>query len=107
MLDEDHTKKLAEYDADQDKEIKKLESEIRDLKAKLARVLPQEYEQPDNDTDIYDEILPEQYKDWNDLVPGSSEAYDKGCKCPILDNQDMPRYKKWVSADCPLHGKAE
>jgi hypothetical protein len=115
MLDEDYHKKLEEYDADQDKEIKKLEAEIRQLKEKLARVLPQEYEQPDNDTDIYDEDIlrddgsswNEPYKTWGELIPGSPEAYDKGCKCPILDNQEMPKYKKWVSADCPLHGKSK
>ena len=34
----------------------------------------------------------------------SDEAYAEGCKCPILDNQDMPDHKKWVNGDCPLHG---
>lgn len=41
---------------------------------------------------------------WNE-VPGSEEACAKGCKCPIFDNQEMPSNKKWVNADCPLHGK--
>jgi len=86
FLAEDYHKKLVEYDTQQDEEIKKLEAEIRELKAKLA------------------EVLPELYKDWKGLVPGSEEAYEQGCKCPILDNQDMPEGKKWVSAECPLHG---
>ena len=86
---EDYHKKLVEYDEDQDKELKKLEAEIRELKAKLG------------------EVLPELYKDWNGLVPGSEEAYEQGCKCPILDNQDMPEGKKWVNGDCPLHGKVK
>ena len=39
VLVEDHRKKLEEYDAQQDKQLKKLEAEIRDLKAKLSRAL--------------------------------------------------------------------
>jgi hypothetical protein len=100
FLAEDYHKKLVEYDKQQDEEIKKLEAEIRELKAKLGEVLPELYGNED-------EVLPEQYKSWGDLVPGSDEAYAQGCKCPILDNQDMPKYKKWVNADCPLHGTAK
>ena len=97
FLAEDYHKKIGEYDKQQDEEIKKLEAEIRELKAKLGEVLPELYGKED-------EVLPEQYKSWGDLVPGSDEAYAQGCKCPILDNQEMPKYKKWVNADCPLHG---
>lgn len=43
ILAEDYHKKLEEYDAQQDKELKKLEAQIRDLKAKLSR-----YQNPDN-----------------------------------------------------------
>ena len=100
VLAEDYRKKLVEYDTQQDEEIKKLEAEVKELKEKLARVLPEQYEKED-------EVLPEQYKSWNELVPGSDEAYAQGCKCPILDNQDMPKYKKWVNGDCPLHGNAK
>jgi len=98
FLAEDYHKKLVEYDTQQDEEIKKLEAEIRELKAKLGEVLPELYGKED-------EVLPEQYKSWGDLVPGSDEAYAQGCKCPILDNQEMPNHKKWVNDDCPLHGK--
>ena len=97
---EDYHKKLVEYDEDQDKELKKLEAEIRELKAKLAEVLPELYGKED-------EVLPEQYKSWGKLVPGSDEAYAEGCKCPILDNQEMPDHKKWVNGDCPLHGNVK
>ena len=100
VLAEDYRKKLVEYDAQQDRDIAGLEAEIKELKAKLAEVLPELYGKED-------EVLPEQYKSWGDLVPGSDEAYAQGCKCPILDNQEMPKYKKWVNADCPLHGKAK
>jgi len=40
--------------------------------------------------------------------PGSKEAQDKGCTCPILDNHygqgvgDPPQF--WMNGDCPLHG---
>ena len=40
---------------------------------------------------------------WNE-VPGSEEACAKGCKCPVMDNAEMPSNKKWVNANCPLHG---
>jgi hypothetical protein len=100
ILAEDYHKKIGEYDKQQDEEIKKLEAEIRELKAKLGEVLPELYGNED-------EVLPEQYKSWGKLVPGSDEAYAEGCKCPILDNQNMPEGKKWVNADCPLHGNVK
>jgi hypothetical protein len=100
VLAEDFTARVKEIENQQDDEIATLKAEIRELKEKLARVLPEQYEKED-------EVLPEQYKSWNELVPGSDEAYAQGCKCPILDNQEMPKYKKWVSADCPLHGTAK
>jgi hypothetical protein len=43
VLVEDYRKKLEEYDAQQDRDLRKLEAEIRDLKAKLSRL-----ENPDN-----------------------------------------------------------
>ena len=42
---------------------------------------------------------------WNGYVPGSSEAYERGCKCPVADNQNMPTNVKLISVDCPIHGK--
>ena len=111
FLAEDYHKKLVEYDTQQDEEIKKLEAEIKELKEKLTRVLPEQYvkgvtslrgDYPRDNGSEWD--APSPYKNWNGLVPGSPEAYDKGCKCPILDNQDMHNDKKWVSAYCPLHG---
>ena len=102
FLAEDYHKKLVEYDTQQDEEIKKLEAEIKELKEKLARVLPEQYEKGDYPRDDGSEW--DVYKDWKGLVPGSDEAYAEGCKCPILDNQNMPEGKKWVNGDCPLHG---
>lgn len=42
--------------------------------------------------------------------PGSPEAVQQGCKCPVMDNAhgagipspQGPQY--WVVFDCPLHG---
>lgn len=92
---------------DLDREKKKLESEIRDLKAKLSRC-----ENPDNPQYTEEEIAAMTaeatdggYKPWGDYVPGSREAVMLGCVCPVHDNAEMPDDRKWVSADCPLHGK--
>lgn len=43
--------------------------------------------------------------------PGSDEALDQGCTCPVLDNGHGRGYMGMpgrfvMSADCPLHGKA-
>jgi len=108
FLAEDYHKKLVEYDAQQDRDIAGLEAEIKELKEKLARVLPEQYEKgdyPRDDGSMWDATPP--YKSWGKLVPGSDEAYAEGCKCPILDNQEMPDHKKWVNGDCPLHGKVK
>lgn len=44
--------------------------------------------------------------------PGSKEAIEQGCKCPVLDNGhgrghlgDGEKYGWWTSAECPLHAK--
>jgi hypothetical protein len=44
--------------------------------------------------------------------PGSQEAIQQGCKCPVLDNrrgkgfvvnsEGEPEF--WINEDCPLHG---
>ena len=100
ILAEDYRKKLEEYDAQQDRDIAGMEAEIRELKAKLGEVLPEMYK----DGDYPKDDGTSWNKPWSGLVPGSDEAYAEGCKCPILDNQEMPNHKKWVNADCPLHG---
>jgi hypothetical protein len=35
--------------------------------------------------------------------PGSKEAIDQGCICPVNDNQ-MNNGTYWLNKDCPLHG---
>ena len=105
ILAEDFVAKVEEIENQQDEYEAKLEVEIRELKAKLARVLPEQYERGDYPRDNGSEWdPPSPYKNWNGLVPGSPEAVAKNCKCPILDNQEMPEGKKWVNGDCPLHG---
>jgi len=89
FLAEEFAAKVEEYETKQDEYVAKLEVEIRELKSKLARVLP------------------EQYKSWGDLVPGSPEAVANFCSCPVMDNAEMPNDKKWVNGDCPLHGKVK
>jgi hypothetical protein len=46
--------------------------------------------------------------------PGSKEAQDQGCKCPIIDNhygEGVPDGKGghnfWMVGDCPIHGFKE
>lgn len=95
-LAEDYSKELCENE----KEILKLKFEVSDLKAKLSRL-----ENPDNPN--YTESEMDAMSAWNGLVPGSPAAIEKNCKCPILDNQEMPGDRKWVNGDCPLHGKVK
>ena len=103
ILAEDYRKKLEEYETKQDEYVAKLEVEIRELKAKLGEVLPEQYDNEDVKA-IIDESTDGGYKPWDILVPGSYAAVENGCKCPVLDNYEMPDDKKWVNADCPLHG---
>ena len=104
FLAEDYHKKLVEYDAQQDEEIKKLEAQVRDLKAKLSR-----FKQPDNPQYTEEEMdaMSAEYIAWNSLIPGSYAAVENGCKCPVMDNEEMPDDKKWVNGDCPIHGKVK
>ena len=46
--------------------------------------------------------------------PGSNEAKDRGCSCPVLDNfhgmgafgdDESPLF--WINEDCPLHGRKD
>jgi len=46
--------------------------------------------------------------------PGSDEALDAGCQCPVLDNGhgagcgqfgEDGRPLFWINEECPIHGK--
>ena len=46
--------------------------------------------------------------------PGSPDAVQRGCTCPVLDNHhgagmgsDGERYGWWQDSACPLHGVKE
>ena len=109
---DDMEKLMGEYEL-QDKQpftyddIIVLKEEIRQLEEKLEVFLPEQYVEEYVDSDYPKDDGTSWNKPWNDLVPGSEKAYEQGCKCPILDNQEMPDDKKWVNGDCPLHGKVE
>lgn len=100
-LVEDFVEKIREYD----EEVYQLTSTIKDLKAKLSRA--QNPDNPNYTDEEMDAMTAEQYSAWNNLVPGSYAAVENGCKCPVMDNEEMPDNKKWVNADCPLHGKVK
>jgi hypothetical protein len=108
MRSEEDMRKIAEeFDLkmaeDYSKELRKMQDEIYDLKAKLSR-----HEQPDNPNYTEEEMDAMTYQEWgNMLIPGSYAAVEKGCKCPVMDNEEMPDDKKWVNGDCPLHGKVK
>lgn len=41
--------------------------------------------------------------------PGSNEAVEKGCTCPVLDNAHGKGARGdpdlfWINKDCPIHG---
>jgi hypothetical protein len=108
---DDMEKLMGEYELQDkqtytDDDYEALQRKVKFLKAENSRLRnPDAINYTDEELDVMtDEII---YKAWGNLVPGSQEAYEKGCKCPILDNQDMPVGKKWVNGDCPLHGKVK
>ena len=74
FLAEDYHKKLVEYDAQQDRDIAGLEVEIKELKEKLARVLPEQYEQPS----VTKQVLENAYKVCKDCGKIYGE-YSVGC----------------------------
>ena len=99
FLAEDYHKKIRQLEKEQEEDVAALKAEINELKAKLARVLPEQYEESS--------MFMDQFKSWNGLVPGSPEAVANSCSCPVMDNAEMPDDKKWVNGDCPLHGKVK
>ena len=109
--EDDMEKLMKEYDLQDkqtytDDDYEALQRKVKFLEAENSRLRnPDAVNYTDEELDVMtDDII---YKAWGNLVPGSQEAYEKGCKCPILDNQDMPVGKKWVNGDCPLHGKVK
>ena len=107
MQDEENMRKIAEeFDLKLSEDhmdiVMDLQKEILDLKAKLSRL-----EQPENPQYIDEEMDAMSFQEWNNVIPGSYAAVENGCKCPVMDNEEMPEERKWVNGDCPLHGKVE
>ena len=105
MQDEENMRKIAEeFDLKLSEDhmdiVMDLQKEILDLKAKLSRL-----EQPENPQYTDEEMDAMSFQEWNNVIPGSYAAVEQGCKCPVMDNSEMPDDKKWVNADCPLHGR--
>jgi hypothetical protein len=75
---EDYYKKLVEYDAQQDEEIKKLEAEIKELKEKLAEVLPEQYGKVDAPSPVTKQVLENAYTVCKDCGAKYGE-YSVGC----------------------------
>jgi hypothetical protein len=102
--DEDMRKVADEHDImmseHHDRIVSDLEKEILDLKAKLSR-----FENPSNPNYTDEEM--DAMTAWNGSIPGSPSAIASGCKCPVMDNEEMPEERKWVNADCPIHGKVK
>ena len=55
-----------------------------------------------------------EFTDKEFLPPGSCEAGDAGCRCPVLDNEhgkgylgDGDQFGFVINCDCPLHGKED
>ena len=78
FLAEDYHKKIGEYDTQQDEEIKKLEAEIRELKAKLADILPEQYGKVDAPSPVTKQVLENAYKVCKDCGAKYGE-YSVGC----------------------------
>lgn len=76
--------------------------EIKNLKEKLSQYEKEEtLDQLMCDNGLYKEVK----EDWNGYIPGTSEARERGCVCPVLDNEEMPINERWVDVNCPIHGK--
>jgi len=73
----------------------------------MSEDLPQILEDRMAQEERFREKQETQYKAWDDLVPGSDKAIASGCMCPVMDNAEMPEDRKWVNANCPLHGHKE
>jgi len=54
---------------------------------------------------VSSKLVQETSDDWNGYIPGTDEAKERGCICPILENQEMPQNVRWVDIDCPIHGR--
>ena len=106
---EDYHKKLVEYDEDQDKELKKLEAEIRELKAKLGEVLPELYGKEDEDSPVTKQVLENAYtvckdcgKKYGEYSVGCSSVWEGECDVcgetkPVTEKRDYGYLEKGIA----------
>lgn len=73
--------------------INELQLELTDLRSKLL------------DLEEEDPLSIQKSDDWGGYTPGTQSALDRGCICPVDDNESMPENERWVHLDCPIHGK--
>ena len=104
FLAEDYHKKLVEYDEQQDEEIKKLEAEVRELKTKLADILPEQYEQPS----VTKQVLENAYtvckdcgKKYGEYSVGCSSVWEGECDVcgetkPVTEKRDYGYLEKGI-----------
>ena len=109
ILAEDYHKKLVEYDEDQDKELKKLEAEIRELKAKLGEVLPELYGKEDEDSPVTKQVLENAYtvckdcgKKYGEYSVGCSSVWEGECDVcgetkPVTEKRDYGYLEKGIA----------
>jgi len=103
-LAEDFREKLVEYDAQQDRDIAGLEAEIRELKAKLAEILPEQYEQPS----VTKKVLENAYtvckdcgKKYGEYSVGCSSVWEGECDVcgetkPVTEKRDYGYLEKGI-----------
>ena len=101
ILVEDYRKKLEEYDAQQDKELKKLEAEIRDLKAKLSRA--QNPDNPNYTDEEMDAMTAENTPSLRTLMEADVTCHDCGKKYGVYS---VGSSSTWVG-ECDVCGETK
>ena len=108
VLAEDYRKKLVEYDAQQDRDIAGLEAEIKELKAKLAEVLPELYEKNDASSPVTKQVLENAYtvckdcgKKYGEYSVGCSSVWEGECDVcgetkPVTEKRDYGYLEKGI-----------
>lgn len=109
FLAEDFTKRVAEYETKQDDYVAKLETEIRELKEKLARVLPEQYGKVDAPTPVTKQVLENAYtvckdcgKKYGEYSVGCSSVWEGECDVcgetkPVTEKRDYGYLEKGIA----------
>jgi hypothetical protein len=109
ILAEDYRKKLIEYDAQQDRDIAGLEAEIKELKAKLAEVLPEQYGEVNAPSPVTKQVLENAYtvckdcgKKYGEYSVGCSSVWEGECDVcgetkPVTEKRDYGYLEKGIA----------